>query len=157
MVIMLETPHVALGTAIAMKVGNPYLALPLAFASHFLLDKVPHWNPHTYTEAVNKGKLQNDTVRFALSDIALSAILGVGLASTALPDYTTALIILAGGFLGVMPDVVKYPFFLVKSTRKGLYKKYVDFERSLQVEVGFRMGMFVQLIVTLASIWWFFA
>lgn len=154
--IMLETPHVALGAAIAMKVGNPYLSLPLALASHFLLDKVPHWNPHTYTEAVKQGQLGKNTVRFAISDVILSAIIGITLASTVLPDYRSALIILAGGFLGVLPDVVKYPFFLIKKTRKGIYKQYVDFERSIQVEVGFTMGMIVQIIVTLASLWWFF-
>ena len=152
---MLETPHVAVGAAIALKVGNPYLALPLAFASHFVLDKVPHWNPHTYTETTNGG-LKKQTIVFAITDITLSAAIGLGLAYTQLPDTTSALIILAGGILGVLPDVVKYPFFLIRTTQKGLYKKYVDFEHSLQVEVGFYTGMLVQLLVTVASIWWFF-
>ncbi len=155
MITMLETPHVAVGAVIALKVGNPYLSLPLALASHFVLDKVPHWNPHTYTETHNGG-LKKQTVIFALTDIALSATIGLWLASTQLPDTTSAIIILAGGFLGVFPDVVKYPFFLLKNTRNGLYKKYVDFERSLQVEVGFYAGMLVQFIVTAVSIWWFF-
>lgn len=47
---MLETPHVLIGAAIATKVGNPFLAIPLAFASHFVLETVPHWNPHLNTE-----------------------------------------------------------------------------------------------------------
>jgi len=50
---VLETPHVVVGAAIATKIANPFISLPLAFASHFLLEKVPHWNPHLNTEKKN--------------------------------------------------------------------------------------------------------
>jgi len=36
------TPHLIFGAAIASKISNPFLALPLAFLSHFLLDMLPH-------------------------------------------------------------------------------------------------------------------
>lgn len=152
---MLETPHVAVGAVIALKVGNPYLSLPLALASHFVLDKVPHWNPHTYTETTNGG-LKKQTIAFALTDITLSAIIGLSLSYSQLPNVQMAVFVLLGGLLGVLPDVVKYPFFLIKKTQKGLYKKYVDFERSLQVEVGFYTGMLVQIGITLIALWWFY-
>ena len=50
---MLETPHVAVGAAIAASIPNPLIAIPLAFASHFALELVPHWNPHLNTELKN--------------------------------------------------------------------------------------------------------
>ena len=55
---MLETPHVIVGAAIAYKVVNPALALPLALGSHFILDITPHWNPHLSTETKKFGKKQ---------------------------------------------------------------------------------------------------
>jgi len=39
---MLTTPHILVGGAIGKQVKSPYAALPLAFASHFMLDAVPH-------------------------------------------------------------------------------------------------------------------
>ena len=39
---MILTPHLLLGAAIASRISNPFLALPLAFLSHFLLDVLPH-------------------------------------------------------------------------------------------------------------------
>jgi hypothetical protein len=54
---VLETPHVVVGAAIATKVANPALAIPLAFASHFVLEKIPHWNPHLNTELKKFGRL----------------------------------------------------------------------------------------------------
>jgi hypothetical protein len=39
---MFATPHMIAGVAIGMAVHRPELALPLAFASHFLLDAIPH-------------------------------------------------------------------------------------------------------------------
>ena len=40
---MIGTNHLATGAVIALAVHNPLLALPLAFASHFVLDSVPHF------------------------------------------------------------------------------------------------------------------
>ena len=36
------TPHLVVGAAIGARVRRPALALPAAFASHFVLDTVPH-------------------------------------------------------------------------------------------------------------------
>ncbi len=35
--------HAVTGALIAGAVGNPFLAIPLAFASHFVLDAIPHF------------------------------------------------------------------------------------------------------------------
>lgn len=38
------TPHLVVGAAIGARVRRPALALPAAFASHFVLDTVPHFD-----------------------------------------------------------------------------------------------------------------
>ena len=66
---MLETPHVIVGAAIATKVVNPALALPLAFGSHFILERVPHWNPHLNTEKNKFGKITVVSTKIVILDV----------------------------------------------------------------------------------------
>ena len=47
---MLLLPHTIVGATIAAKIGSPWLALPLAFLSHFAADLLPHWNPQITQE-----------------------------------------------------------------------------------------------------------
>lgn len=151
---MLETPHVAVGAAIAAKVGNPYLALPLALASHFVLDRIPHWNPHFYTETKKYGKPSNKSTTLAIVDSFAALGLGLAVAGQALPDKTKFAVILAACLLSVLPDQIKTPFFFLKNARKGWLKKWVTFERGLQVDAPFWPGILTQVAVTLASLWW---
>jgi hypothetical protein len=151
---MLETPHVAIGAAIATKIPNPLLAIPLAFASHFILDRIPHWNPHSYTEIQNNNKISQNTTVVALIDVGLSLGLGFFVASRALPDYGHAATIITASFASVSPDLIKSPFFLL-GVRNGWIKKWVDFERSLQVETeNMILGLSTQALLIAAALWW---
>lgn len=152
---MLETPHVAVGAAIATKIPNPVISIPLALASHFILDMVPHWNPHSYTEVQKHGKISMNTKTFALIDVGLALLVGFTAASHVTPDYGHSATILLASFASVLPDVSKSPYFLL-GVRDGMLKKWVDFERSLQVETTFAIGMTVQTIIVLASLFWIF-
>lgn len=154
---MLETPHVAVGAAIATKIPNPLVAIPLALASHFILDRIPHWNPHSYTEIEKRGKISQNTTMIALVDVGLSLALGFFVASRSLPDYGHAAIILAACLAAVVPDVVKSPFFLW-GVRKGWIRKWVDFERSIQIEIdNIWIGMSTQVLIIAAALWWILA
>ncbi len=151
---MLETPHVAVGVAIASKFPNPWIAIPLSFASHFVLDKIPHWNPHLYTETQKKGKPSVKSTKIAVFDIATAFILGSAFAYQALPDTKAAVLILACSFASVLSDVVKYPYYYIRS-RQELLVRWVNFERSLQVDAqSMTFGLFTQALVIAASIWW---
>ncbi len=153
---MLQTPHVAVGAAIAVGVTNPYIAIPMALGSHFVLDMIPHWNPHTYTEAVKHGIPTNPTITLTLLDISTALGLGLWIAYSSLPNTTLAITIVLASFASVLPDVIKYPFFLFKKIRKGKYKKYVDFERSLQNDVEMLPGVLTQLLIAVAALYWIF-
>lgn len=153
---MLETPHVALGMAIAVKTGNPYIALPLALASHFVLDVVPHWNPHFYTETKKFGKPTRSSTIIAVTDELVAIALTLFVAYLFLPDVSMSILIMACSFLSVLPDQIKFPFFFFKNMRSGIIKKWTDWERSIQVEVGPFWGITNQVIITVASLWWIF-
>jgi hypothetical protein len=151
---MLETPHVAVGVAIATKFPNPWIAIPLAFASHFVLDRVPHWNPHLYTETKKTGKPSKKSTTIALIDIGMALILGSAFAYAALPDRGMALLILACSLFSVLSDAVKYPYYYLKIRSKFMVA-WVNFERSLQVDTkGVFLGIFTQVVIIIASVWW---
>jgi len=152
---MLETPHVAVGAAIATKVINPFIAIPLALGSHFVLDKIPHWNPHFYTETQKNGRPNNKSTLFAITDVLIALVLGSVIAYSALPDINRALIILAASLASVLPDLSKAPFYFLK-VKTGILKKWVDFERTLQVEISFVPGMLVQIAVVSLSVLWIY-
>jgi hypothetical protein len=150
---MLESPHVAVGAAIATKIPNPFIALPLALASHFVMDRVPHWNPHFYTETQKYGKPKKGSTYLAFADIGFALVLGSGVAYMALPNIGHAITILIASFFSVLPDLTKTPFYFLKN-RGNMLKKYVDFERSIQIETGFAVGSLVQILVIVTSLLW---
>lgn len=150
---MLETPHVAVGIAIATKFPNPLISIPLSLVSHVVLDKIPHWNPHTYTETVKNGGPSQQTLTITAIDISAALSLGLYSASLALPNVNFALTILACCFASVLIDVSKYPFFLFKKTRHGIYKKWVTWERGMQVQTSSVFwGMVTQVVVTAVAL-----
>ena len=152
---MLETPHVAVGVAIASKFPNPWVAIPLSLASHFILDKVPHWNPHMYTETKKFGRPAKSSTTLALIDIGVAFVLGSSFAYSALPNYNLAILILACSLSSVLSDVVKYPYYYFSKFRPKLLVRWVNFERSMQVDTKSPFwGIVTQVVVTLAAFWW---
>lgn len=153
---MLETPHVAVGVAIAAKFGNPWIAIPLSFASHFLLDKIPHWNPHLYTETQKTGKPSKQSTLIGAVDILISLTFGSFFAFRSLPNTKMAILILACSLASVLSDVVKYPYYFFKLRQKWLVW-WVKQERSMQVDTKTVIpGLITQALVIVASVWWIF-
>ena len=153
---MLETPHVVVGAAIGVSITNPILAIPLALASHIVLDRIPHWNPHFYTETEEKGKPGRESTIFALADITIALVLGLFIASQFLPNTSQAILIVFTSLAAVLPDLVKSPFYYL-GIRNGIMKRWVDFERSLQVETSFIPGVISQLLIIVAGLYWIFS
>lgn len=145
---MLETPHAALGAAIAVKTGNPLLALPLAFLSHLPLEVLPHWNPHTYTEIKTNGKLSNGTLAVIAIDVVTSLGVGFWIASTTLPDFKKAATIIAACFFAVLPDLMESPYFIFGS-RHPFFERLIKFQRRFQFNVSPIPGLIFQALVVL--------
>ena len=149
---MLETPHVAVGVALATQFPNPWVAIPLALASHFVLDKIPHWNPHMYTETQKFGKPTRISTSIALVDIGAALVLGSAFAAKAMPSAGSAVLILACSLSSVASDVIKYPYYYFKLRPKWLVW-WVKFERSMQVDAkSVFWGILTQVAVTVVSI-----
>lgn len=150
---MLETPHVAVGAAIATKIPNPFIAIPLAFASHFVLEKVPHWNPHLNTELKKFGKITRQSTLIVAADVALSLGLGFGIAGQVMPDVNHASTIILASFASVLPDVVEGPYFFLRM-RSRFIEKWIAFQKTLQNDTTPLPGLATQLVTILAALAW---
>lgn len=142
---MLETPHVALGAAIAVAIPNPLISIPLAFASHFILDMTPHWNPHLNTETKKYGHLTKQTLFIIAIDLATAIILTIFLAKGNTNIYLAA-------FAAILPDVVEGPYFLW-----GWKNKYINvwmkFQKSIQADANLFWGLLTQILVLFGSLY----
>jgi hypothetical protein len=76
---MLGTVHLLAGAAVGRTVKRPWLALPVAFASHFLLDAIPHLGPHSLFGVDGEGP-QRREVLMAAVDVGLGVPLLLWLA-----------------------------------------------------------------------------
>lgn len=72
---MTATGHALVGTVIAAKIGNPALAIPIALASHFLCDALPHWDTGHGRENQTKARFVTATIIDVLLGFVLSYLL----------------------------------------------------------------------------------
>ena len=152
---MLDAPHAVVGAAIAASIPNPYIGIPLAFASHFVLDKVPHWNPHLNTETEKYGKPTRRSTQIVILDTSLALLAGFFIASRALPNTAHAITILASCFAASLPDIVEGPYFFL-NMRHELIKRWIKFQKSLQSDTSIVPGLLTQIITIVAAFWWIF-
>lgn len=150
---MLETAHVTVGAAIATKVVNPALAIPLALGSHFVLEKVPHWNPHLNTETEKYGRPTKKTTIIVIVDTTLALASGLFIAAQALPNTTHALTILLACLAASLPDIVEGPYFFL-GIRNKLIKRWISFQKSIQTDTNIVPGLLTQAVTVVAAFWW---
>lgn len=98
---MMATPHLLAGAAIGKVARPPWLALALAFVSHFLLDIVPHLDAHGLY-GTSLGRPTRPEVGFTVVDVAFGAALVILLARR----QPGRQLMLWGAFCAMLPDLV---------------------------------------------------
>lgn len=73
---MTATGHAIIGVVIAAKIGNPYLAVPLALVSHLAADAFPHWDTGTNKKSKTRERLFIDSFIDVAISLTLPLILG---------------------------------------------------------------------------------
>jgi hypothetical protein len=150
---MLETPHVFIGAAIAVAIPNPFVAIPLAFASHFVMEMIPHWNPHLNSETLKFGSPTKRSTVITSIDSTVALVSGSFIAYKFLPNIHQAILILACCFFAVLPDVMEGPYFFLHAKTEWI-KKWIAFQKSLQCDTTAFWGILTQLIVIGTVILW---
>lgn len=143
---MLETPHVLIGAAIATAIPNPVVALPLALASHFITEYIPHWNPHLFTELKTLGRVSHRSLTIVTIDASLALAVGTWIALHS-PQPS---IVLAACLLAVLPDVLEIPYFFFNWHPK-FEERLVLWQRAHQWNVKPILGILTQILVIAIS------
>lgn len=131
---MTATGHALIGTVIAAKIGNPALAAPIALASHFAADALPHWD--TGYHRTHKSKRKFFIQSFL--DVILGFVLSYFLISLFFPStnliYAFFIILMAQ-----LPDwlTAPYLFFDMKyAPFCWIYRLQKVFDKSLGMPWG---------------------
>lgn len=93
-----------MGAIIAASMPKPAIAIPLALASHFVLDALPH-----YGDSTGRSWLGRHFDFVLLTDAAISVFF---LASILLLQPENWFLILVCGFVAVIPDILWLPYYL---------------------------------------------
>ena len=98
---MLATPHMAAGAAIGKLLRKPSLAYPAAFASHFLLDRVPHLDSHRLFGRATAGVTTGEVTMAAIDTVA-----GIALVFWASREQPLRRVILGAALFGILIDLI---------------------------------------------------
>lgn len=135
---MTATGHAIIGTVIAVKIGNPALAVPLALASHVAADAFPHWDEGTNGEK-SKKRITVDAVFDVLIGFAISYLLVFFLFPKTDIVYVF-LIILVAQFL----DWITAPYYLFGVK---LFKPFYEFQKLFDNQMKAPWGIINQVAI----------
>lgn len=115
---MTASAHALVGAAIATKIANPAIGLPICFLSHFVLDKIPHWDVMY--------RHQTKTRRFILVGTALDLALGylLILVFFSIAHQPPLSYLLLAAFISQLPDFLEAPYSLLKLQWPFSYANY---------------------------------
>ncbi len=142
---MLTTTHAMAGAAIASAIPNPAISLPIAFGSHFVMDRVPHW-PADDT----KKKLTKRIYLVVLIDVF------VALAGTLFLARTTSNnLIVWGALSGSIMDIdaIFYHGKFVDIFKTPLPKPLSRLHGGVQNETDSIWGIVIQLAIIALSLY----
>lgn len=141
---MLITPHVLTGAAIATLIPIPYISIPLALGSHFLLDNIIHWQETRYPYIPTMATWIRIPIDLILS-IAMIWFITKRHPNNSLNIWLTA-------FAAAAPDLNSIAVFLPQLRSSQLFLNYCTFHEKLQRETASWWGIVPQAVLTIISI-----
>lgn len=154
---MVLTPHSVVGAAIASAFKlNPLSALIAGFASHFLLDRIPHWDYELDSATIDEENPLNNDIPIrggSLKDwlkIGFDLLLGPCLVLVFFKlngqDMST-ISLLAGAFGGILPDGLQFLYMKFRREPFILFYRFHNLMCSTIKIKGTLWGPFWQAVV----------
>lgn len=134
--------HITTGVAVALAVKQPAIVYPVALASHFLLDALPHFGFQTWEERRSHKSLFNTV-------ISVDTVLIFGFIALLVTSGAPFSLFLAG-LVAFLPDLVwvyKFVVFEQMGAKRPAANRNAlnDFHAKIQVRES-RNGIFVELL-----------
>jgi hypothetical protein len=149
---MLLTPHTFVGIAIASSVSNPYLAVILSFISHFLGDKVPHWD--FYSNTKKEERVRGWRPIAVMGDLAVGVAVGVSFTCYFLwvkNDPLLAATTFFCGIASVLPDALSS--LSIFGEKEGKFLKVLNtIQSKMQFQAPLPWGIITQILVIIISL-----
>ena len=101
---MTATAHALIGASIAASISNPLLGIPLAIASHFLLDFIPHWDAGTNHRKKSQVRL--------MAEATLDVLLGFALVFLIFRNLVDMRYLFTMVIAAQLPDWLEAPSFM---------------------------------------------
>ncbi len=149
---MTATPHILAGAAIGKVLRRPWLAWPVAFVSHFLLDFTPHLDSHAIY-GVEQGGPTAPEAALGILNFTFGALLIVWLVRRQ-PDRR---VVLGGALFGILIDLIREAPLLGVWFRTWPGTAWLSvFHHSFQHSVTpaqWPLGIATQLVVVAIALW----
>lgn len=156
---MTASNHVLTGATIAVAAQDPWVVVPAALASHFVLDAIPHFGVYSHD-----AKLRNQSLLFryvVLMDVLITAALLIFL-PLVLSPFMHWWVVLLGMVFAFLPDAVwvksyirdevKDRYQVAKHWVTIMHKRIQLFEKPIGIVVElvwfFGMSVILSLLVT---------
>ena len=150
---MLLTPHTLVGVAIATNISNPFIAVPSALLSHFLGDKVPHWD--FYSNTKKEDRIRGWRPLAVMGDLAVGVAIGVAYTTYFLwvkESPSTAISIFLCGIASVLPDALS-SLSIIGSKENKFLEILNKIQSKMQFQAPLPWGILTQVVVILLSVY----
>lgn len=147
---MVLTPHILIGAAIGSQVNNAYLLIPLALASHYLLDIVPHVEYDIKTIAA--GKINKKFFK-EMAKVFFDIVAGIIIVFSLSRGSASLKYVITGAFFGMLPDFIQLLAFFIEKNK--ILRKYRKFHLQLhflrEVSIPGSLKIFTQLLIMILA------
>jgi hypothetical protein len=149
---VLAAPHILAGAALAKVVRRPWLAVAVAFGSHFLLDIVPHIDSHGLFGVRRGGPTRGEALS-ALVDVAIGTALVLAMVS----KQPRRRAMIAAAFAAIVLDLVDNvppwgPYFQAWGGTAWLSAFHHGIQHNL-TRAQWPLGIATQLPVIVLAVW----
>ncbi len=156
---MVLSTHAVVGTIVATTfTSNPYFAFIIGFASHFLIDPIPHWDYKLHSlQKDPEGKLNHDmllgkTFIVDLMKVGTDAILGVVISLIVafyILKISTLQVILASVVGGILPDPLQFTYWKTRSRFLLPLQKFHVWIHAKKLDIHPLHGVTLQILVVI--------
>lgn len=150
---MTLTAHSLIAAAIVSKITNPVLGLPIVLVSHFVMDKVPHWDVMTKKDKT-KFQIGRDTFIDIFLGFALAGLFFV-VAKNINPVY-----FFLGIFVSQLPDLFEAPYIIpqINNPVSKFFYKFQHYVHDVWFDARLEApwGLVTQIVVVSAFLLWAF-